>query len=141
MVVQALDQTTGTQDGRIATIPDGRRAINADWPNDRKQASVEGVLGLAGTLWTTADVIRAGRWFVQQLLCLSGLHAQASQQARTRRTIDLALKIHGDIAFWKWVWEAAFRDASFTLHVKRAPRRKFHSDRRRLSQTQICFPF
>ena len=47
-------------------------------------------------------LVRAGRYFVSQLLALIGLHKNARTKERTRRVVDLGWEFHNDIAFWKW---------------------------------------
>ncbi|CAB1118521.1 unnamed protein product [Ectocarpus sp. CCAP 1310/34] len=137
-VIEALGYIIDTHAGRIATTPERvsaiRNILETDWPHDRKKARVQQVLSIAGKLWNLTHVIRAGRYFVWQLLRLSGLHTQASRHTRSRRLVDLGREFHGDIAFWKWALNQplALRgeslSASFLLHVKRAPSRLHLSD-------------
>lgn len=137
-VIEALGYTIDTHEGRIATTPERveaiRSTLESDWPSDRKQASVQDVLSIAGKLWNLTYVIRAGRYFVWQLLRLTGLHTPASRQARTRNMVGLGREFHGDIAFWKWVLKQPLAtkgeslSASFLLHVKRTPFRLYLSD-------------
>ena len=137
-VIDALGFSIDSHAGRIATTPERveaiRTTLESDWPCDRKQASVQDVLSIAGKLWNLTYVIRAGRYFVWQLLRLTGLHTPASRQARTRKMVGLGREFHGDIAFWKWVLRQPLAtrgeslSASFLLHVKRTPARLYLSD-------------
>ena len=137
-VIKALGYTVDTHSGRIATTPERvdviRSALETDWPSNRKQASVQDILSIAGKLWNLTYVIRAGRYFVWQLLRVTGLHTPASRRARTQRVVGLGREFHGDIAIWKWVLgqplarEGESLTAPFLLHVKRLPSRLYLSD-------------
>ena len=81
--------------GKIATI---RLTLEQEWPLTRKQASAQEVF-VAGKLWNLTYVVRAGRYFVGQLLALTGLQKNARTKERTRRVVDLGWEFHNDIAF------------------------------------------
>ena len=58
-------------EGKISAI---RLTLEQEWPLTRKQASAQEVLSVAGKLWNLTYVVRAGRYFVWQLLALTDLH-------------------------------------------------------------------
>ena len=85
---------------KIAAI---RRTLEQEWLLTREQASAEEVLNVGGKLSNLTYVVRTGRYFVWQLLALTGLHKNARAKERTRRiVVDLGWEFHNDIAFWKW---------------------------------------
>ena len=87
-------------EGKIAAI---RLTLEQEWPLTRKQTSAQDVLSVAGRLWNLTYVVRAGQYFIWQLLiALTGLHRNARTKERTRRVVDLGWEFHNDIAFWKW---------------------------------------
>ena len=86
-------------EGEIAAI---RLTLEQEWPITRKQASAQEVLSVAEKLWNLTYVVRAGRYFVWQLLALTGLHQNARTKECTRRVVDFGWNFHNDIAFWKW---------------------------------------
>ncbi|CAB1106825.1 unnamed protein product [Ectocarpus sp. CCAP 1310/34] len=89
-VIEALGYIIDTHAGRIATTPERisaiRNILETDWPHDRKKASVQEFLSIAGKLWNLTYVIRAGRYFVWQLLRLSIGSAYAGQSTHTVTT-------------------------------------------------------
>ena len=110
------------------------RTLEQDWPFTRKQASAQEVLSVAGKLWNLTYVVRAGRYFVWQLLALTGLHKSATTKERTRRVVDLGWEFHNDIAFWKWAIDQQLVRKGESLcapiydHIMRAPARRYYSD-------------
>ena len=89
---------------------------------------------MAGKLWNLTYVVRAGRYFVWQLLALTGLHKNARAKERTRRVVDLGWEFHDDIAFWKWAIDKQLVRKGESLgapiydHIMRAPARRYYSD-------------
>ena len=79
-----------------------RELLERDWPCDRKEAKAQEVLSVAGKLWNLTFVVRAGRYFMWQLLSLTGLHMKGRTNPRTQRTVRLGWEFHGDMALWKW---------------------------------------
>ena len=73
-------------EGKIAAI---RLTLEQEWSLTRKQASAQEVFSVAGKLWNLTYVVRAGRYFVWELLALTGLHKNARAKERTRRVVDL----------------------------------------------------
>ena len=59
---------------KIAAI---RRTLEQEWLLTREQASAKEVLSVGGKLWNLSYVVRTGRYFVWQLLALTGLHENA----------------------------------------------------------------
>ena len=90
---------TAVTEVNIATI---RLTVDQEWPLTRKQAIAQKVLSVAGKLWNLTYVVKAGRYFVWQLLALTGLHKNAKTKEQTRRIVDIGWEFHNDIAFWKW---------------------------------------
>ena len=117
--------------GKIAAI---RLTLEQEWPLTREQASTQEVLSVAGKLRNLTYVVRAGRYFVWQLLALTGLHKNARTKERTRRVVDLGWKFHNDIAFWKWAIDQQLVRKGESLcapiydHIMRAPGRRHYSD-------------
>ena len=118
-------------EGKIAAI---RLTLEQEWPLTRKQASAQEVLSVAGKLWNLTYVVRAGWYFVWQLLALTGLHKNTRTNERTRRVVDLEWEFHNDIAFWKWTIDQQLVRKGESLcapiydHIMRAPARRSCSD-------------
>ena len=116
-------------EGKIATI---RLTLEQEWPLTRKQTSAQEVLSVAGKLWNLTYVVRAGRYFVWQLLALTGLHKHFRTKERTRRVVDLGLEFYNDIAFWKWAIDQQLVRKRESLcapiydHIMRAPARRYY---------------
>jgi len=137
-IVDALGYTINTHSMTIAITRDKVAAIREllvnEWPADRYQASAQDVLSIAGKLWNLTFVVRAGRYFVWQLLRLTGLHTSETKQRRTKTLVDLGWEFHGDIAFWKWAIEHRLVEsgeslnAPFYAHIQRPPVRRYLSD-------------
>ena len=79
-----------------------RELLQREWPCDRKESKAQEVLSAAGKLWNLTFVVRAGRYFVWQLLRLTDLHTKDRTNSRTQRIVRLGWEFHGDTAFWKW---------------------------------------
>ena len=85
-------------------------------------------------MWNLTYVVRAGRYFVWQLLGLTDLHKIAKSKKRTRRVVKLGWEFHNDIAFWKWAIDQKLVSAGeslgapFYAHVERTPSRTYFSD-------------
>ena len=118
-------------EGNIAAI---RLTLKQEWPPTRKQASAQEVLSVAGKLWNLTYVVRAGRYFVWQLLAFTGLHKNARTKERTRRVVDLGGKFYNDIAFWKWAIDQQLVRKGESLcapiyeHTMQAPARRYYSN-------------
>ena len=110
-----------------------RRTLEQEWPLTRKQASAQEVLSVAGKLWNLTYDVRACRYFVWQLLALTGLHKNARTKERSRRVVDLGWEFHNDIAFWKWAIDQQLVRKGESLcapiydHIMRAPARRYYS--------------
>ena len=91
--VDLLGFTVNTHTLRISVTEEKidaiRRTLEQEWPFTRKQASAQEVLSVAGKLWNLTYVVRAGRYFVWQLLALTGLHKNARTKERTRKVVNL----------------------------------------------------
>ena len=117
-------------EGKIAAI---RLTLEQEWPLTRKQASAQEVLSVAGKLWNLTYVVKAGRYFVWQLLALTGLHTNPRTKERTRSVVDLGWEFHNDIAFWKWaidhqlVRKGQSLSAPIYDNIMRAPARRYYS--------------
>ena len=80
------------------------------------------------------DVVRAGIFFVWQLLRLTDFHKIATSKKLTRRVVLLAWEFHSDIAFCKWATEQKLVSAGESLgapchaHVQRTLSRRYYSD-------------
>ena len=80
------------------------------------------------------DVVRAGIFFVWQLLRLTDFHKIATSKKLTRRVVLLAWEFHSDIAFCKWATEQKLVSAGeslgapFYAHVERTPSRRYYSN-------------
>ena len=118
-------------EGKISAI---RLTLEQEWPLTRNPASAQEVLSVAGKLWNFTYVVRAGRYFVWQLLALTGLHKNARTKKRTRRVVDLGWEFHNDIAFWRWTMDRQLVRKGESLcapiydHIMRAPARRYYSD-------------
>ena len=103
-------------------------------PYDRKEAKGQEVLSVAGKLCNVTFAVRAGRYFVRQLLRLTGLHQEARTKTRTRRIVRQGWEFHGDLAFWKWAIDHRLTSQGeslstpFYAHVLRKPARHYFSD-------------
>ena len=92
------------------------------------------MLSVAGKLWNLTFVVRAGRYFVCQLLRLTGLHTKG----RTKRGPRGSCAWDGNsmgirTAFWKWATirlmsQGESLSAPFYTHVLRRPVRHYFSD-------------
>ena len=118
-------------EGKLAAI---RLTLEQEWPLTRKQASAQEVLSVAEKLWNLTYVVKAGRYFVWQLLAFTGLHKNAKTKERTRRIVELGWEFHNDIAFWKWAIDQQLVRKRESLcaplydHIMRAPTRRYYSD-------------
>ena len=79
-------------------------------------------------------MVRAGRYFVWQLLRLTGLHTISRTNPRTQRIVRLGWKFHGAIGFLNWAIDQRLksqgesRSASFYARALRKPVRHYFSD-------------
>ena len=111
-----------------------RDLLEREWPSERAEASAQEVLSIAGKLWNLTFVVRAGRYFVWQLLRITGLHSSAAKSSRKRSIVQLGREFHGDLAFWKWaisrrlVQTGESLSAPFYAHSKRRPVRRYLFD-------------
>ena len=83
--------------------------------------------------------MRAGRYFVWQLLALTDLYKNAKTKEQTQTIVDLGWELHNEIAFWKWaidqqlVRKGESLCARFYDHIQRAPTRHcYYLPRRQL---------
>lgn len=58
---------------------DQLRLLLKEWPAERSEATVAGVLSLAWKLHNAAFVVRPARYFVRKLLLLTNLHLRGSK--------------------------------------------------------------
>ena len=79
-----------------------RDLLEREWLSERAEASTQEVLSIAGKLSNLTFVVRAGRYFVWQLLRITDLHSSAAKSSRKRSIVQLGREFHGDLAFWKW---------------------------------------
>ena len=102
----ALGYTINTHAMRISITRENvaalRDLLKGEWLSERAEASAQEVLSIAGKLWNLTFVVRAGRYFVWQLLRITGLHSSAAKSSRKRSIVQLGREFHGDLAFWKW---------------------------------------
>ena len=136
--IEALGYTIDSHRMRISTTQAKIEAIKLllerEWPPVRKMADAQEVLSIAGKLWNLTFVVRAGRYFVWQLLRLTGLHKKGRSKSRIQRVVRLGWEFHGDIAFWKWaidqrlINQGESLSAPFYAHVLRRPVRHYFSD-------------
>ena len=78
-----------------------RELLERGLPCDRKETKAQEVLSVARKPWNLTSVVRAGRYFVWQLLRLMDLHTKGRNNPRTQRTVRLGWEFYGGIAFWK----------------------------------------
>ena len=136
--VDALGFTINTHTMRISVTKERIEAIRLllelEWPRSKTHAGAQAVLSMAGKLWNLTYVVRAGRYFVWQLLRLTDLHKIAKSKQRTRRVVKLGWEFHNDIAFWKWAIDHKLVNAGeslgapFYAHVQRTASRRYYSD-------------
>ena len=136
--VDALGFTINTHTMRISVTKERIEAIRLllelEWPSSKTHAGAQAVLSMAGKLWNLTYVVRAGRYFVWQLLRLTDLHKIAKSKKRTRRVVKLGWEFHNDIAFWKWAIDHNLVNAGeslgapFYAHVQRTALRRYYSD-------------
>ena len=92
------------------------------------------MLSTAGKLRNLTYVLKAGRYFVRQLLPLTNLHKNDKSKKRTQKVVKLGCEFHDNIAFWKWaidqqlVGDRQSLRATFFTHVERPPARRYYSD-------------
>ena len=116
---------------KVAAVRD---LLQREWPSERAEASAQEALRTAGTLWNLTFVVRAGRYFVWQLLRITDFHSSAAKSSRKRSIVQLGREFHGDLAFWKWaisrrlVQTRESLSAPFYAHSKRRPVRRYLSD-------------
>ena len=103
--IDALGYTIDPHRMRISTtqakVEAIRELLERERPCDRKEAKAQEVRSVAGKLWNLTFVVRAGRYFVWQLLRLMDLHTKGRNNPRTQRTVRLGWEFYGGIAFWK----------------------------------------
>ena len=110
-----------------------RCILYLEWPSSRTHAGAQAVLSMAGNLWNLKYVVRAGRYFVWQLLRLTDLHKTTKSKKRTWRVDKLGWEFH-NIAFWKWAIDQKMVSAGeslgapFYAHLERTPSRRYYSD-------------
>ena len=110
-IVDALGFAINTHTMRISTTKEREgkchpRHIRAKlWPRSKQYARAQDALSTAGKLWHLTYVVRAGRYFVWQLLRLTDLHKNAKSKKRMQKVVKLGWEFHNDIAFWKWVFD------------------------------------
>ena len=61
-----------------------RDLLEREWLSERAEASAQEVLSIAGKLWNLTFVVRAGRYFVWQLLRITGLHSSAAKSSKKK---------------------------------------------------------
>ena len=112
-----------------------RCLLNLEWPSSRTHAGAQAVPSMAGKLWNLTYVVRAGRYFVWQLLHLTDLHKTAPKsKKRTRRVVKLGCELHNNNAFWKWAVDQKLVSTGeslgepFYAHVQLTPSRRYYSD-------------
>ena len=79
-----------------------RDLLEREWPSERADVSAQEVLSIAGTLWNLTFVVRAGRYFVWQLLRITGMHSSSPKISRKRSIVQVGREFHGNLVFWKW---------------------------------------
>ena len=103
--VDALGYTINTHTMRILITQEKvaalRDLLERECPSERAEASAQEVLSIAGKLWNLTFAVRAGRYFVWQLLRLTGLHSSAAKSSRKTNIVQLGRDFHGDLVFWK----------------------------------------
>ena len=136
--IDALGYTINTHTLQISVTQQKVEALREllanSWPADRREARAQEVLSLAGKLWNMTFVVRAGRYFVWQLLRLTNLHTTEKRHKKVSRYVTLGPEFHGDLAFWRWALEHKVVDAGSSLcaplftHSHRVPSRHYFSD-------------
>ena len=79
-------------------------------------------------------MVRAGRYFVWQLLRLTDLHKNAKPKNPTQKVVKLGWELHNDVSAWKCtidqqlVGDGQSLAATFFTHVESPPARRYYSD-------------
>ena len=93
------------------------RALVAEWPTDRRVATVKEVRSLLGKLLLLCELVRPGKFFVRRILNQLGLAPVKAGEGMgngvtvggkdRRGCVRLSREFHDDLAFWKIVVEMA----------------------------------
>ena len=70
------------------------------WPMDRRQANLKGILSMTGKLWNLTYVVRVGGCFVWRPMRLTGL-LDAPGSKNHNRTVEFGKDVHADLLVWK----------------------------------------
>ena len=93
------------------------RALSAEWPTDRRVATVKEVRSLLGKLLHLCEVVRPGKFFVRRILNQLGLAPLKAGEGMANGVVvggkqrrgcgRLSREFHDDLAFWRIVVEMA----------------------------------
>ena len=93
------------------------RALSAEWPTDRRVATVKEVRSLLGKLLHLCEVVRPGKFFVRRILNQLGLTPLKAGEGMANGVVvggkqrrgcgRLSREFHDDLAFWRIVVEMA----------------------------------
>ena len=95
-----------------------RDLLEREWLSERAEASAQEVLSIAGKLWNLTFVVRAGRYFVWQLLRITGLHSSAAKSSKKKGVSFNS----GGSSTGTWLFGSGqYRDDSCKLESHSAP--------------------
>ena len=111
--IDTISMTISVTQEKVAQL----RALVAEWPTDRRVATVKEVRSLLGKLLHLCEVVRPGKFFVRRILnqlglaplkAGEGLGNGVNVEGKHRRgCVKLSREFHDDLAFWKIVVEMA----------------------------------
>ena len=111
--IDTISMTISVTQEKVAQL----RALVAEWPTDRRVATVKEVRSLLGKLLHLCEVVRPGKFFVRRILNQLGLAPLKAGEGlgngvnvggkHRRGRVRLSREFHDDLAFWKIVVEMA----------------------------------
>ena len=111
--IDMISMTFSVTQEKVAQL----RALVAEWPTDRRVATVKEVRSLLGKLLYLCEVVRPGKFFVRRILNQLGLAPLKEGEGmgngvtvggkQRRGCVRLSREFHDDLAVWKIVVEMA----------------------------------
>lgn len=119
--IDTVGMTISVPPAKLAQLSD----MLAEWPVDRRYASITDLRSLLGKLLHLCDVVRPGKFFIRRILNQLGVGslaqmANGSEGISFRRmqnhgTVTLTREFHDDLAFWGMIVEMSHKTAATTI--------------------------
>lgn len=114
--IDTVSMTIAVTQEKVAQL----QTMLAEWPHDRRQASVREFRSLLGKLLHLCEVVRPGKFFVRRILKQLGLQRvdvgeePESETVATRNTLTLGSEFHNGLEVWHMIVEMATGPDSVT---------------------------